>query len=174
MAAEVGATLPAGWALASDTQDAQASASDDHAASVAETYHDDLERTAGVLLAAWLAQHDGDHSGAAAALAAGLGTWAAARAVWKVPQVAGYETIDAYNDGGEDAAGDLTDGTLSPDDGTVLAPDAFYVTVLPEGAAEIFCQMYAGQEFSIDDAEEIYNAFPAHISCDHYGCIVAR
>lgn len=134
------------------------------ARAIAATYQQDLFAEANRFVDAWLQEH-GTLDGCRAALASDLNTWAVERATWKADQIANYEVGDALDDGTKIAIDGLLNGDYAPDD---LALSDITVTVLPETAAEPFCQEYAGQEYSLDDAADLIGVFPAHAGCPHF------
>lgn len=148
---------------------------------MAATYTRELRAAAGAFLAAWLLAHgNGASAGMAAlALATFLRGWADKRAQGKGAQAGATATNAAATAGaaaavaailaGDVASADDPDTMLDPD---VLASAGWGVVVLPEAGMCDLCATYAGNVYRLDDAPEVFDLFPAHVSCFHSAYLV--
>ncbi len=168
-----GATPPDGWRPSDATLTALATSAFTAARQIAATYHDDLEHAAAGMVDDWITTYP-DAGGATGPvereLAARVKAWADERAAWKAQQVGQYETAQAAHTATQDAANDLTDGTLTGADGAAVDTSALQVAVLPASSSGDYCAGFAGQVFAFDDAPAI--DLPAHPFCVHYWVVI--
>lgn len=146
------------------------------AAAIAATYADDLERAVERMVDAYLsdpANEGASATDARSALGSEVGTWARGRADWKSAQVAGWETAQGADDGTAQLVSDLLDGTYDPSEWGVALSD-IVVVVLPDFTASLDdeCTEYAGESFSLEDADEVLGRFPAHMNCPHEAVVL--
>lgn len=132
---------------------------------IARTYQRNLRAAAAGFLAGWLSSHDNSLAGAEDALRRDLAEWCRSRAEWKALQIAQAETGEGFSVGTLAAIDDAVSGILSLAEGLTL--DSVRATVLPDQAAEWFCADYAGNEYTIDEAQDLIGLFPAHLGCEH-------
>lgn len=133
----------------------------DSAASIVSHYNADLEAEAQRFAQSYKGPQFDD------ALEEDLLQWAKSRAQWKSEQIAFYETQYGYSTGTDWMVSDILDGTLALSDG--LDMSAIILTVEPaESSKDSACGPYAGNTYTLDQADEIMGRFPAHINCIHY------
>ena len=167
-ARSAGASPPDDWQPSDTTLAALAAAAHAAAQSVAATYRDELTNAATRAVDDWLAKHadEAAASGVPRDLAQDVKAWADQRAQWKSAQVGQYETAQAAHQGAQDAAQDVTDGTLTDDSGAPIDTSQLRIAVLPADSSGDYCANYAGRVFAFDDAPSL--DFPAHIGCQHF------
>ena len=158
--------------LPDDVERALRTAAEAAAAAIVATYADDLERAVERMVDAYYDDPANDGASAAEAKSAvggDVGEWARARADWKSDQVAQWETAQGADDGTAQLIEDLLDGTYGPGEGIALSD--IVVAVLPDFSSLDECADYAGEEFSLEDADEVLGLFPMHMGCIHE-CVV--
>jgi hypothetical protein len=158
-----------GWEPDAELQSMAKSASEQDADSIASTYKDDLEVVATAFVVAWMLDHE-SLDGCEAAARKEISAWAIARAEWKSKQIANFTCGSGYNDGIDMWIGDFLDGDLDLPDG--VTEDDVEVEIQPEDAVCKECKEYAGQRFSLDEADDI--ELPAHANCPHHKIIVLK
>jgi hypothetical protein len=150
------------WMPTTEQEGQLSTAAQEHVSSIASTYADNLQNAIQQFLDA----------GDAPSLGAQLATWADARADWKSDQVAGYEVSYGTEQGTTAFIIDLLDGNLVDSlTGEVLDGADYAVGVVPDESSNDLCADYAGQQFPLDEAEDIPD-FPMHPGCPHYKIIV--
>lgn len=157
------------WEPPSDLRRMAEDVSQQDTDSIASTYKDDLEAVATAFVAAWMLDHE-TLDGCEAAARIEISVWAIARAEWKSVQIADYTCGSGANDGTDLWIGDCLDGDLDLPDG--VSEDDVEVEIQPEDAVCKECKEYAGQRFSLEDADDI--ELPAHANCPHHKIIVLK
>lgn len=151
-------SLPQDWQPTQKALDHQADLAWKAARGIAQTYQADLERQANALLA-----EEKRLRSALVGVVVGLAEWAQDRAEWKSQQIGATETSDSQDDGTQDFLEDALIGLLFEG----LTADDYELAVLPDEAAEPFCEDYAGQTFPLEQYSELAGIFPAHPLCPH-------
>jgi hypothetical protein len=157
------------WEPPSDLRKMAEDVSKQDADSIANTYKDDLEAVTTAFVVAWMIDHE-SLDGCEAAARKEISVWAIARAEWKSKQIADYTCGSGANDGTDMWIGDFLDGDLDLPDG--ITEDDVEIEIQPEEAVCKECKEYAGQRFSLEDADDI--ELPAHPACPHHKVIAMK
>jgi len=138
------------------------------AASIADTYGDDLQRAIKVFLAAWFSAH-GSYDGVGPHLATMLTAWCDARADWKAEQITRGTIGRGLSAGTAAFVNGFLNGEISDTSG--MGTRGLYVAVVPPVSSTDECESYAGFMWPIDKYPGL-GKFPSHINCIHFEIVL--
>ncbi|SRR6266487_1020081 len=144
----------------------------EHAGMIAQTYERELSNAASTYIDAWRSANE-TLDGIEEPLMSMLSEWTAARTRYKSVQIAGYETGTGADLGTTQFVQDLMNGDLiDADTGEVIDSEQYEIGVVPSESSGDICSAYAGQVFSMEEADEIPE-FPMHGNCIHEKILIA-